>query len=151
MVNSPCFESKLFAFLKIMMLHVLVLTSRDLHKKSCEVSFKTRSTPSSLSFKGQATKHSTAKIIYWVIVEIKKHYLVFRTHLLIDCTLFLIFLARLAYFRVFKVSMKSRSEGDTHAIIKVRLRSKSKNTVQHWLAISKLLLLFGQWPIFLQV
>ena len=36
-------------------------------------------------------------------------------------TLFLMFLALLAYFRVFRVSMKSRSEGDTQAIITVRL------------------------------
>ena len=35
--------------------------SRNLHKKSSEVSIKTRSTPASLSFKGQATKHTTVK------------------------------------------------------------------------------------------
>jgi hypothetical protein len=36
-------------------------------------------------------------------------------------TLFLMFLALLAYLRVFRVSMKSRSEGETQAIITVRL------------------------------
>ena len=35
--------------------------SRNLHKKRSEVSIKTRSTPASLSFKGQATKHTTVK------------------------------------------------------------------------------------------
>ena len=40
---------------------VLMLISRNLHMKSCEVSIKTRSTPASLSFKGQATKHTTVK------------------------------------------------------------------------------------------
>ena len=45
----------------LMMLHVLMLISRNLHMKSSEVSIKTRSTPASLSFKGQATKHTTVK------------------------------------------------------------------------------------------
>ena len=40
---------------------VLMLMSRNFHMKSSEVSIKTRSTPSSLSFKGQATKHTTVK------------------------------------------------------------------------------------------
>ena len=35
-------------------------------------------------------------------------------------TLFRMFRARLAYFKVLRVSMKSRSEGDTQAIISVR-------------------------------
>ena len=35
-------------------------------------------------------------------------------------TLLRILRARLAYFKVLRVSMKSRSEGDTQAIIKVR-------------------------------
>ena len=34
--------------------------------KSSEVSIKTRSTPASLSFKGQATKHTTVK---WSILQ----------------------------------------------------------------------------------
>ena len=38
-----------------------MLISRNLHKKSCEVSIKARSTPASLSFKGQVTKHRTVK------------------------------------------------------------------------------------------
>ena len=33
----------------------------NLHDKSSEVSIKTRSTPASLSFNGQATKHTTVK------------------------------------------------------------------------------------------
>ena len=40
---------------------VLMLTCRNLHKKSSDVSIKSRSTPASLSFKGQATKHTTVK------------------------------------------------------------------------------------------
>ena len=36
--------------------------SRNLHEKSSEVSIKTRSTPDSLSFKGQATKHTIVKL-----------------------------------------------------------------------------------------
>ena len=43
---------------------------RNLHKKSSEVSIKTWSTPASLSFKGQATKHTTIKwsiAKYWCI------------------------------------------------------------------------------------
>ena len=44
---------------------VLMLISRNLHNKSTEVSIKTRSTPASLSFNGQATKHTTVK---WSII-----------------------------------------------------------------------------------
>ena len=33
----------------------------NLHMKSSKVSIKTRSTPASLSFKGQATRHTTVK------------------------------------------------------------------------------------------
>ena len=40
---------------------VLMLISRNLHNKSSEVSIKTRSTPASLSFNGEATKHTTVK------------------------------------------------------------------------------------------
>ena len=40
-------------------------------------------------------------------------------------TLFLMFRARFAYFSVFSVSIKSRSDGDTHAIITVRLKAKN--------------------------
>ena len=43
-----------------------MLISRNLHKKSCEVSIKARSTPASLSFKGQVTRHPTVK---WSIVS----------------------------------------------------------------------------------
>lgn len=43
-----------------------------------------------------------------------------------ELTLFLIFLALFAYLSVFSVSMKSRSEGLTQAIIRVRLK-KRKN------------------------
>ena len=38
-----------------------MLISSNLHNKSSEVSIKTRSTPTSLSFTGQATKHTTVK------------------------------------------------------------------------------------------
>ena len=40
---------------------VLMLISTNLHMKSSEVSTKTRSSPASFSFKGQATKHTTVK------------------------------------------------------------------------------------------
>ena len=40
---------------------VFMLISRNLHMKSSKVSIKTRSTPASLTFKGQATKHTTVK------------------------------------------------------------------------------------------
>ena len=40
---------------------VLMLISGNLHMKRSEVSIKTRSTPASLSFKGQGTKHTTVK------------------------------------------------------------------------------------------
>ena len=39
-----------------------MLISMNLHKKSGEVSIKTRSPPASFSFKGQATKHTTVKL-----------------------------------------------------------------------------------------
>ena len=38
---------------------VLMLISSNLHKKSREVSIKTKSPPASFSFQGQATKHTT--------------------------------------------------------------------------------------------
>ena len=40
---------------------VLILISRNLHNKRSEVSNITRSPPASLSFKGQVTRHTTAK------------------------------------------------------------------------------------------
>ena len=42
---------------------VLMLISRNLHKKSSEVSIRAKSTPASLSFKGQETKHN-CKVVY---------------------------------------------------------------------------------------
>ena len=45
---------------------VLMLNSRNLHKKSSEVCIKTRSPPASFSFVGQATKDTTVK---WSIVN----------------------------------------------------------------------------------
>ena len=56
------------------------------------------------------------------------HYMqINKTQLRNQVTLFLIFLARFAYLSVFRVSMKSRSDGDTHAIIRVRLIEKEKS------------------------
>ena len=52
-VIAPCFSYANDA--------VLMLISTNLHDKSSEVSIKTRSTPASLSFNGQATKHTTIK------------------------------------------------------------------------------------------
>ena len=43
-----------------------MLISKNLHKKSSELSIKARSTPASLSFIGQVTKHTTVK---WSIVS----------------------------------------------------------------------------------
>ena len=45
-----------------------MLISKNLHKKSSEVSIKTMSTPASLSFMGQVTKYTTVK---WTINVIK--------------------------------------------------------------------------------
>ena len=50
---------------------VVTLISKNLHKKGSEVSIKTRSTPASLSFIGQVTKHTTVK---WTIA-LDLHYL----------------------------------------------------------------------------
>ena len=58
----PCFDRNLPTF------HVdavLMLISRNLHMERSEVSIKTRSTPASLSFKGQATKHNCKMVYYW--------------------------------------------------------------------------------------
>ena len=49
---------------------VLKLISTNLHKKSNEVSIKTRSPPASFSFKGQATKRTTLE---WSISANKKY------------------------------------------------------------------------------
>ena len=46
---------------------VLTLISRNLQKKSSEVSVKTRSPPASLSFKGQATKHTIYNMVYCLL------------------------------------------------------------------------------------
>ena len=40
---------------------VLMMISRNLNETSSDVSIKTRSTAASFSFKGQETKHTTAK------------------------------------------------------------------------------------------
>lgn len=40
---------------------ILMLISRNLNETSSDVSTKTRSTAASFSFKGQETKHTTAK------------------------------------------------------------------------------------------
>ena len=52
-----------------------MLISTNLHKKSSEVSIKTRSPPASFSFKGQATKHTTIKMVY--TLQITTYYLRF--------------------------------------------------------------------------
>ena len=44
-----------------------MLMTRNLHEKSSEVSIETRSPPASLSFKGQATKHTTVE---WSILKV---------------------------------------------------------------------------------
>ena len=38
-----------------------MLMTRNLHTKSSEISIKTRSPPAPLSFRGQATKHTTVE------------------------------------------------------------------------------------------
>uniref|UniRef100_A0A6B0V0B1 Putative secreted protein n=1 Tax=Ixodes ricinus TaxID=34613 RepID=A0A6B0V0B1_IXORI len=57
--------------------------------------------------------------------------------------LFLMFLARLAYRSVFRVSMKSRSHGDTHAIIRVRLFPPSES----WSSLVSFESRYGTWEI----
>ena len=47
-----------------------MLITRNLHKKGSEVSIKTRSPPASLSFKGQATKHT---IVKWSIEHLSSY------------------------------------------------------------------------------
>ena len=55
-----------------------MLISRNLNKESHEVSIKTRSTPASLSFKGQATKHASVK---WSLLKrLKKNNLFLSTY-----------------------------------------------------------------------
>ena len=56
----PCFDSNLSIFFGNDTVPMLI--SRNLHKKSREVSIKARSPLASLSFKGQATRHTTVKI-----------------------------------------------------------------------------------------
>ena len=56
-----CYRSLSFSYVNDV---VVMLISNNLHKKSREVSIKTRSTPASLSFIGQVTKHTTVK---WTI------------------------------------------------------------------------------------
>ena len=51
-----------------------MLISRNLHKKSTEVSIK-RSTPASLSFKGQVTKRTTVKWSILLTIIFASHYL----------------------------------------------------------------------------
>ena len=50
------------AFMLMMHDAVLMLISRNIPKKSSELSVKTTSTPASLSFKGQATKYTIVNI-----------------------------------------------------------------------------------------
>ena len=55
-----------------------MLISRNLHKKSIEISIKTRSPPASFSFKSQATKHTTVKWsipVYYLAIK----FCLFRT------------------------------------------------------------------------
>ena len=61
----PCFDRKppCFSYVNVV---VLMLISRNLHKKTREVSIQTRSPPASLLFEGQATKHATVK---WSILS----------------------------------------------------------------------------------
>ena len=51
----------------MLMIFFVMLISKNLHKKSREVSIKTRSTPASASFIDQVTKHTTVK---WAIIII---------------------------------------------------------------------------------
>ena len=49
-----------------------MLISTNLHKKSSEVSIKTRSPPASFSFKGQPTKRTTVKWSIETKIDIRK-------------------------------------------------------------------------------
>ena len=48
-----------------------MLIRNNLHKKNSDVSIKTRSTPASLSFIGQVTKHTT---VIWSVVSCSDKY-----------------------------------------------------------------------------
>ena len=63
-----CFDRNLPASLLLMSLFSCMLLSSNLHKKSSEVSTKTRSPSASLSFIDQATKHT---IVKWSILRTK--------------------------------------------------------------------------------
>ena len=63
----PCFDRNFPAFLMLMMLFSCKLVGICQYESS-KVSIKTRSTPASLSFKGQATKHTTVK---WSITTVE--------------------------------------------------------------------------------
>ena len=64
LVTWPLNESEAGVDLVMIQTSLLLLISKNLHKKGTEVSIETRSTPASLSFKGQVTKHTTVK---WTI------------------------------------------------------------------------------------
>ena len=53
-----------------------MLMTRNLHKKSSEVSIKTSSAPASLPFKGQATNHTTVE---WSIPKVPQFVLVSKS------------------------------------------------------------------------
>ena len=60
-----------------------MLISSNLHKKGSEVSIKTRSTPASYSYEGQATKYITVK---WSIIYNDYHELGFYCARKLFCT-----------------------------------------------------------------
>ena len=51
---------------------VLMIISRNLHKKSSEVFIKTKSTPAALSLKGKETKHTTVKWSHIAVKEVDR-------------------------------------------------------------------------------
>ena len=55
----------------MLMMFFVMLISKNLHKKNSDVSIKTRSTPASLSFIGQVTKHTT---VIWSVVSCSDKY-----------------------------------------------------------------------------
>ena len=83
----PCFETNLPAFHMLIMLNKNWL-AYDWHMKSRKVCIKTKSTPASLSLKGQGTKHTTVK---WSIINYKMKLLFWKRWHFVDLPLNFLF------------------------------------------------------------
>ena len=94
-----------------------MLISTNLHKKSSEVSIKTRSPPASFSFKGQPTKRTTVKwSIETKIDDIRKlshENLVWQ---LINSNNYYVNLRLLDHFRLYILFSQYRSSANTQEV-----------------------------------